>query len=201
MRQVRRVAALFVCLRGCALRLFVREQERACAGYRPIPRGFSMTFTRLRVFLVALIAAFAITSTPNFAWSAQKGKTVHVKEYKKKDGTVVKAHDRKSKKSKGRNPTPTHAVSSSASSPSASHASHLRCEDCDRDKNGKIVRSKEAKKMFKHATGFPTGRPGYVIDHIVPLACGGADLPSNMQWQTIEAAKAKDKVERVGCSR
>ena len=44
-------------------------------------------------------------------------------------------------------------------------------------------------------------RSGYVIDHIVPLACGGADVPSNMQWQTVAAAKAKDKVERSGCHR
>src|SRR2546422_10373677 len=35
---------------------------------------------------------------------------------------------------------------------------------------------------------------------ILPLACGGADAPSNMQWQTTEDAKAKDKVERQGCS-
>jgi hypothetical protein len=49
-------------------------------------------------------------------------------------------------------------------------------------------------------TGYPHGRPGYVIDHIVPLACGGADAPSNMQWQTVAAAKAKDKWERKGCS-
>jgi hypothetical protein len=48
-------------------------------------------------------------------------------------------------------------------------------------------------------SGFPRGRPGYVVDHIVPLACGGADSPSNMQWQTVAAAKAKDKVERKGC--
>jgi len=48
-------------------------------------------------------------------------------------------------------------------------------------------------------TGYSHGRPGYVVDHIVPLACGGADAPSNMQWQTVEAAKAKDKVERIGC--
>jgi hypothetical protein len=38
-----------------------------------------------------------------------------------------------------------------------------------------------------------------VIDHIKPLACGGADDPSNMQWQTREEAKAKDKWERKGC--
>jgi hypothetical protein len=48
-------------------------------------------------------------------------------------------------------------------------------------------------------TGYSTGRPGYVVDHIKPLACGGADAPSNMQGQTIEAAKAKDRVERLGC--
>lgn len=48
-------------------------------------------------------------------------------------------------------------------------------------------------------TGYPHGRPGYVIDHIVPLACGGLDAPSNMQWQSAAAAKEKDKTERRGC--
>jgi hypothetical protein len=32
-----------------------------------------------------------------------------------------------------------------------------------------------------------------VVDHIAPLKRGGADTPSDMQWQT--KAKAKDKVE------
>ena len=48
-------------------------------------------------------------------------------------------------------------------------------------------------------TGYPHGRRGYVVDHIVPLACGGADAPFNMQWQTVAAAKEKDKVERRLC--
>jgi len=48
-------------------------------------------------------------------------------------------------------------------------------------------------------TGHPHGWKGHVVDHIVPLACGGADAPSNMQWQTVEEAKAKDKWERKGC--
>jgi hypothetical protein len=66
---------------------------------------------------------------------------------------------------------------------------------------GKIARGEEAKRAFEKQTGYPKGRPGYVIDHIVPLACGGADKPSNMQWQTTAEAKAKDKVERKGCGR
>ena len=37
--------------------------------------------------------------------------------------------------------------------------------------------------------------PGYVVDHVVPLKRGGPDSPSNMQWQTTEAGKAKDRVE------
>jgi hypothetical protein len=44
--------------------------------------------------------------------------------------------------------------------------------------------------------GHQAGRcPGYVVDHICPLACGGADRPWNMQWQTKAAAKAKDRWE------
>ena len=40
--------------------------------------------------------------------------------------------------------------------------------------------------------------PGYVVDHVIALDCGGADKPSNMQYQTIAAGKAKDKIERRG---
>jgi len=44
-------------------------------------------------------------------------------------------------------------------------------------------------------TGYPHGRPGYVVDHIVPLKSDGCDCPANTQWQTIQEAKAKDKWE------
>jgi hypothetical protein len=64
-----------------------------------------------------------------------------------------------------------------------------------RDSHGRIKRSESAKREFERETGNPHGRPGYVVDHVVPLARGGADDPGNMQWQTIEEAKAKDKVE------
>jgi hypothetical protein len=65
-----------------------------------------------------------------------------------------------------------------------------------RDSHGRIKRSSSEKKEFMKETGYPHGRKGYVIDHVVPLSKGGADSPSNMQWQTKEDAKAKDKWER-----
>jgi len=65
-----------------------------------------------------------------------------------------------------------------------------------RDSNGRIKRSAEAKKDFMKQTGYPKGRKGYVVDHTVPLECGGADSPSNMQWQTATEAKIKDRTER-----
>jgi hypothetical protein len=64
-----------------------------------------------------------------------------------------------------------------------------------RDANGKIKRNQSAKHEFMRQTGYSNGRPGYVVDHIIPLKRGGCDCPSNMQWQTIQEAKAKDKWE------
>jgi len=69
----------------------------------------------------------------------------------------------------------------------------------------RIVRSQAAKNQFKAANPCPTNGnrqgscPGYVIDHIEALACGGADAPINMQWQSIAAGKEKDGWERIGC--
>ena len=66
-------------------------------------------------------------------------------------------------------------------------------------------RSQKAKSMFKHSHPCPVnGRikgscRGYIIDHIKPLACGGADGPENVLWQTKADAKAKDKWELKGC--
>ncbi len=67
-------------------------------------------------------------------------------------------------------------------------------------------RSEAARNAFKAqqpcpATGSPSGPcPGWIIDHIRPLACDGPDEPYNMQWQTEEEAKAKDSWERNDCS-
>lgn len=50
------------------------------------------------------------------------------------------------------------------------------------------------------STGLTYGRcPGYIKDHVVPLCAGGADHPSNMQWQTVQDAHEKDKLEWQQC--
>lgn len=70
---------------------------------------------------------------------------------------------------------------------------------------GKTHRSAKVRRQFiiTHpcpSTGKTSGKcPGYVVDHIKALACGGPDAPSNMQWQSIRDAKAKDRWERKGC--
>lgn len=86
---------------------------------------------------------------------------------------------------------------------SSSHSAHSprAASGVKRDKYGRIARSSKAKGDFRKAHPCPsTGKksgacPGYVIDHVKPLKRGGADHPSNMQWQTRRAAKDKDRTE------
>src|SRR5438309_1810962 len=93
----------------------------------------------------------------------------------------------------------------SSSSHSTAHAksstTSSKCASCARTSDGKIKRSTTAKRSFERSNPCPANRktsggcPGYVVDHKIPLKRGGPDSPSNMQWQTKEAAKAKDRVE------
>lgn len=69
----------------------------------------------------------------------------------------------------------------------------------------RIHRSYAAKSHFIAmnpcpATGLPHGPcPGWIVDHVEPLCNGGADDPSNMQWQTKSDALRKDKIEWATC--
>jgi hypothetical protein len=143
-------------------------------------------------------------------------KTVHVRPYTKKNGTHVAGYVRRAPESRGKKATgvstpktairvvtdPATGRKTFTNKPETPPASATRPSVSAlpaRDARGRFVRSEAAKHAFEAQSGYPKGRPGYVVDHIRPLACGGADVPSNMQWQTVAAAKAKDKTERVGC--
>jgi hypothetical protein len=175
---------------------------------RAIPRGRALL---VLVLVLSLCCTFV---------AAQK--TVHVRTYTRKDGTVVKAHDRAAPGEGSSSPSSSSPSTSSGSSSTTSvqettsypiptiryPTERARSTNVERNSNGKIKRSESAKLAFQRqtpcpATGIAIGWkcPGYVIDHIIPLACGGLDDPSNMQWQTKEEAKAKDKWERKGCEK
>ena len=93
-----------------------------------------------------------------------------------------------------------HSVSSHSGS-GHDHGSRSKAAGVTRDRHGRIKRSARAKDAFRRShpcpsTGRTTGAcPGYVIDHVRALKHGGVDDPANMQWQTKEAAKEKDKWE------
>jgi hypothetical protein len=155
-----------------------------------------VSFTAIRL----ITASLPLISLLPGSTSDDNPKTVHVRQYKRKDGTVVQAHDRAAPGTASHRTT-THEAARTAirSSGAGSMAS------AKRDSRGRIERSSSAKRSFEASHPCPgtggTSGPckGYVIDHVKPLACGGADAPSNMQWQTAAGGKAKDKVERAGC--
>ena len=73
--------------------------------------------------------------------------------------------------------------------------------------SAKEQRSRAVTREFQRehpcpSTGKTSGAcPGYRKDHIVPLGCRGPDAVSNLQWQTVAAAKAQDRWELRGCAR
>jgi hypothetical protein len=124
--------------------------------------------------------------------SSKNSRPGYVRGYVRKDGTYVPPHIR------GLAGGDYHARRSSH--PAYRSTRYIGLSS--RTVTGRTERSTAAKDSFKRQQPCPsTGRSsgacsGYVIDHVRPLECGGADSPSNMQWQTIADGKAKDKTER-----
>jgi hypothetical protein len=75
------------------------------------------------------------------------------------------------------------------------------------DASAREHRSREVTREFRREHPCPSNGktsgacPGYRKDHINPLACGGPDAVSNMQWQTVAAARVKDRWELRACGR
>jgi 5-methylcytosine-specific restriction endonuclease McrA len=93
-----------------------------------------------------------------------------------------------------------HGGSSASASPSRTKYS----APTSSSSSTKRKRSTSARSAFRRnhpcpSTGRTTGScAGYEVDHVVPLACGGGDTASNMQWLTKEANRSKGA---MGCGR
>lgn len=85
------------------------------------------------------------------------------------------------------------------------------CGPPHRDSAGNIYRRSDVRHAFRQfhpcpvTGGLSSKCPGWEIDHVIPLACGGCDAVSNMQWLPTglkTAAKVgKDRFERkIYCS-
>lgn len=77
-----------------------------------------------------------------------------------------------------------------------------------RDKDGSISRSASVLVAFKKLHPCPANRmtagacPGWAIDHVIPLACGGCDAVRNLQWlkneiKSCPGLTCKDRWERL----
>lgn len=87
------------------------------------------------------------------------------------------------------------------------------CGEPRRNKDGSIYRDRQMPSRFAKTWPCPsTGKneascPGWAIDHIIPLACGGCDLSYNAAWMPLAIKSApgnlpKDRWERkVYCPR
>ena len=72
-----------------------------------------------------------------------------------------------------------------------------------RGANGKVRQVRDRNEVAKFRAHFPcpstekrTGAcPGWVVDHVVALHHCGPDKSTNMAWQSVEDAKAKDRWE------
>lgn len=70
-----------------------------------------------------------------------------------------------------------------------------------RSDTGATARSKVTIARFRQLYACPSTRkntgacPGWAIDHVIPLDCGGVDAVYNMQWlpNTIKSASGPDK--------
>jgi hypothetical protein len=197
---------------------FLRLVQSCGAEYWPHTIHLAGEETRRLVILLLLLSSYAFGrggghasghssghsthSHSSRASKAKASKTVHVKEYTRKDGTVVHAHDRAAPGTASAGVTGVGTVSHASYRKNHVATGYALHPSVERDRHGKIKRNSAARADFMRqhpcpATGKTSGRcPGYIVDHVNALECGGADAPVNMQWQTTAAAKAKDRTER-----
>ena len=148
----------------------------------------------------ALLFALLILITPAFATRSSSSHSYSTRSHSSHSYSVRSSGSHRTRSSTRRSHRTGSAYSSHRSY--GKRSPRTSTHGLQRDSHGRIKRSAAAKNEFKRQHPCPsTGRrsgacPGYVIDHVRALECGGPDNSSNMQWQTVADGKAKDKTER-----
>ena len=135
----------------------------------------------VRFFRIVVIALGFSLATPFQAFAQEQ--SVRREKPAKKGNPVVKAQHEPPKQA----------------SPAAQP---LKTTPDAKEKKGvspRTERSIAARQAFERQTGYANGRPGYMVEHIVPLSCGGTDTPANMQWLTLAEARRKNKLDQTRC--
>lgn len=81
------------------------------------------------------------------------------------------------------------------------------CTEPVRKIDGRLARDRNVVEKFRKIHPCPTGAKldepceGWAVDHVIPLACGGRDIVSNLQWlpdaiKSTDDPNAKDRWER-----
>ena|ERR1700730_8146270 len=149
----------------------------------------------VRFFRTLVIVLGFSLATPFLPAFAQE-KPIHGKKDAKNDKPLVKTELERPK------PEPRPAQPSKATiKPKAKKGAPTdpAAVEGPRGVSPRAQRSGAARQAFERQTGYANGRPGYIVEHIVPLSCGGTDTPSNMQWLTLAEARRKNQLARDRC--
>ena|SRR5438552_11139817 len=144
----------------------------------------------VRIVVIVLGFSLAAPFQPVFAQAP-----IHGKKDTKKRNPVAKVEQPPKQPSRAAPPLKTTSdAKENKRSPSAPAAIAV-----PRGVSPRTERSIAARQAFERQTGYANGRPGYMVEHIVPLSCGGTDTPDNMQWLTLAEARRKNRFERARC--
>ena len=149
----------------------------------------------VRLFRIVVLFLGCIVATPLRPALAQES-PIYVKKYTKQDNPVVKVEQEPTKPARraAQPPTATQNTQKKKETPGSSTA-----VEAPRGLSPRAERSAAARQAFERQTGYANGRPGYLVEHIVPLSCGGTDTPGNMQWLTLAEARRKNKLDSARC--
>ena len=159
------------------------QDHQAKGFWMRIPRTMRSLLRTMRFHALAVALGALVAIAPSYG---PRSGHVYVHGYTRSDGSYVAPYYRSL-------PHRSWWNAESSPSPEESDAGGASIRPHTRSK---AARNEYVREHPCPSTGRTSGAcPGWVVDHVQALKHGGADAPWNMQWQTIEDAKEKDRWE------